>query len=237
MSFSSSTVRSIADYLKHFFGKQFGLSQKITLKWYCCYKTVSVCFAFFVNWRLVRTTVLVMCTEVGVKQSFHSWWCHLYQFDCIPTSFGLSAMSTRKKVVQMTLFGTKANRAPIHRNPSDFYQVFVNSYWEVHGQGRKEDAVNEAQRTWKEWDKETKYSFVEQAKARKATQVDKPSNSCRWLQECTGSGLAAPAPVNQLVTEQSVPCEGLCDSPSVASSNMSGARDMQTQAKQMYDGL
>ena len=136
--------------------------------------------------------------------------------------------------MQMTLLGTKANRAPIHRNPSDFYQVFVNSYWEVHGEGRKEDAVIEAQRNWKEWDKETKCSFVEQAKARKATQ---PSNSRRWLQECTGSGLAAPAPVNQLVTEQSVPCEGLWDSPSVSSSNMSGAREMQTQAKQMYDGL
>ena len=32
MSSSSSTVRSIADYLKHFFGKQFGLSQKITIR-------------------------------------------------------------------------------------------------------------------------------------------------------------------------------------------------------------
>ena len=213
MSSSSSTVRSIADYLKHFFGKQFGLSQKITLRNGFVVRRQFQFALLSVNWRLVRTTVLVLCTEVGVKQSFHSWWCHLYQFDCIPTSFGLSAMSTRKKVVQMTPFGAKANRAPIHRNPSDFYQVFVNSYWEVHGEGRKEDAVNEAQRTWKEWDKETKYSFVEQAKARKATQVDKPSNSCRWLQECTGSGLAAPAPVNQLVTEQSVPCEGIWDSP------------------------
>ena len=114
---------------------------------------------------------------------------------------------------------------------TDFYQAFVNSYWEVHGEGRKEDVVNEAQRKWKEWDGETKCSFVEQAKARNAAQVDKPSNSRRWLQECTRSALAAPASMNKPVTEQSVLCEGLWASPSVFSYNMGGAREMHPQAK------
>ena len=81
--------------------------------------------------------------------------------------------------MEMTLIGTKAKRAPIYQNPSDFYQAFVNSYWEVHGESKKKDVVNKAQRKSKERDKETKRSFVEQAKAMKAAQVDKPSNNRR----------------------------------------------------------